>query len=57
MTRKPGRCVYCGRRTTAIACAAHLELLAVDPHYGRPPRQTPAGQLVERLPRTRGRRR
>lgn len=32
-----GRCVYCGSRCHGRACAAHRDLVALDPFYSRRP--------------------
>lgn len=35
------RCVYCGGQTLGrLACRAHVDLLALDPHYAPEIRQT-----------------
>lgn len=31
-----GRCDYCGVPCVGPTCAAHRDLLALDPNYGRP---------------------
>lgn len=37
-------CVYCGRRTRGLTCAAHTDLRRLDPHYslGKQSRQHPS---------------